>query len=494
MDNKKTSIPANTDDHGPYKILLADDEAEFWVHAIEMAIKISMQGLGLCTITKALTPQQCREKLKQTKFDLVILDNNFGSVDDGECTLGIQLLPEIVNLYPETPLIMFSNFHDPITTIKARAYGAKDFISKTHEPAEIGARILSILKQRQNQTQSQQQRQDLAAIAGAAYSSAVMDRVFEKVVIARLSLSLDTLITGEPGVGKELIAQAIHNARADSPFVRINCGAIPKDLLESELFGHAKGAFTGALTDKIGKFEAACGGDIFLDEVGTLSPAAQVALLRVLECREVIRLGSHLARPIKIRVIAATNDNLDELVERNLFRKDLLSRLRGFEIALPPLRDRKADIPIIVQALLARSDSPQTKIDPLCLEVLEAFDWPDNVRGLRNVLYAAQAAAKAAPAHPMITVQHLPDEFVAAFQINPSDQPEAPRANDGTNSDRHYLMNLDLSLAEANDDFLRHFIALKRQRLGSKVTQRRLAESLKVPRATLNRRLAELGV
>jgi len=200
------------------------------------------------------------------------------------------------------------------------------------------------------------------------------------------------LIHGESGVGKELVAQAIHDlgTRAEGPFIKVNCASLNENLLESELFGHVRGAFTGAGRDRVGRFEAATGGTIFLDEIGDVSPALQVKLLRVLESKEIERVGDH--RPVRIdtRVISATNRDLGQLVTQNTFRSDLFYRINVVPVHVPTLRERKEDIPVLAQTFVeqiaARSSKPITGIDSEAMDALIAYDWPGNIRELRNVI------------------------------------------------------------------------------------------------------------
>jgi two-component system, NtrC family, response regulator HydG len=221
------------------------------------------------------------------------------------------------------------------------------------------------------------------------------------------------LIHGESGVGKELVARAIHEAggRAEGNFIKVNCASLNENLLESELFGHVKGAFTGAGRSRIGRFEAASGGSIFLDEIGDISPALQVKLLRVLEAREIERVGDHRPIPIDVRVITATNRNLDELVSSGLFRQDLFYRINVVPVFVPPLRDHKEDIPLLARSFIediaGRSGKPISGLTPEALEIMLAYDWSGNVRELRNTIEYAFVLCHAT----LIGPTHLPSRI-----------------------------------------------------------------------------------
>jgi len=248
---------------------------------------------------------------------------------------------------------------------------------------------------------------------GILGQSAVMQDLFEMVENVALTVA-PVLITGESGTGKELVARAVHeaSARRDKPFIKVNCASLNENLLESELFGHAKGAFTGAFTSRIGRFEAAHGGTIFLDEIGDIPLATQVKLLRVLEEKEIERVGEHTPIQVDVRIVSATHRNLDELIERGHFREDLYFRINVFPLPCPPLRERAEDIPAIVQAFIRqnakKTDKKVLGVTPEAMERMMAFAWPGNVRELRN---AVEYAFVLCPSGG-IGVQHLPRKLL----------------------------------------------------------------------------------
>ena len=324
---------------------------------------------------------------------------------------GLDLLPELRALQPAPHVIMITAFHDMDTTIEAMQHGAEDYIHKPVDIDELDAaieRILCIDRAR-----------DLVPAEEAAGGrlqmvgrSRAMKEVFKTIgLVARSTTTV--LITGESGTGKELVAHAIHNAgqQAAGPFVAVNCAAVVESLLESDMFGHERGAFTGAVGRQPGKFELAAGGTIFLDEVGEMSRAMQAKLLRVLQSKEFTPLGAKTARSTDARIIAATNVELAERVAAGAFREDLYFRLRVINVHLPPLRERPEDLEDLVQALLARINndlrSGITHIDQAVFDSFADHAWPGNVRELENVLLKAAALS----AGNTLTLDLLPAEL-----------------------------------------------------------------------------------
>ena len=324
---------------------------------------------------------------------------------------GLDLLPELRALQPAPHVIMITAFHDMDTTIEAMQHGAEDYIHKPVDIDELDAaieRILCIDRAR-----------DLVPAEEAAGGrlqmvgrSRAMKEVFKTIgLVARSTTTV--LITGESGTGKELVAHAIHNAgqQAAGPFVAVNCAAVVESLLESDMFGHERGAFTGAVGRQPGKFELAAGGTIFLDEVGEMSRAMQAKLLRVLQSKEFTPLGAKTARSTDARIIAATNVELAERVAAGAFREDLYFRLQVINVHLPPLRERPEDLEDLVQALLARINndlrSGITHIDQAVFDSFADHAWPGNVRELENVLLKAAALS----AGNTLTLDLLPAEL-----------------------------------------------------------------------------------
>ena len=324
-------------------------------------------------------------KLADTDIDLVLLD----VMMPGES--GLEILPKIRAASPETIVVMMSGNATIETAVQATKAGAHDFIEK---PLSGDKLLLTV----QNALTFARLRDDNARLRGRAKSDfsmvgkgAAMRAIFDKVGKTAPSAGR-VLITGENGTGKELVARAIHehSKRADGPFVKLNCAAIPSELIESELFGHEKGAFTGATQQRRGKFELADGGTLFLDEVGDMNPSAQAKVLRVLQENELERVGGGGTIKVDVRVVAATNKDLGAEIAAGRFREDLYYRLAVVPIELPPLRARREDIPVLVEHLIgqvcADNDRKRKRVAPSAMTLIMQHDWPGNVRELKNVV------------------------------------------------------------------------------------------------------------
>ncbi|MBE7522861.1 MAG: sigma-54-dependent Fis family transcriptional regulator [Burkholderiales bacterium] len=326
--------------------------------------------------------------------DLVVLDIRMPG------RTGLQALPEFKRVCPTAPVIMITAFHEMESTIQAMQGGATDYIQKPIDIDELDAAVAKALRAHDADADSVLV---VPAPGGARPGgevmvghSRVMKEVFKTIGLAAQS-TVTVLITGESGTGKELVARAIHRAGANpsGPFVAVNCAALVDTLIESDMFGHEKGAFTGAVERHAGKFAMANNGTIFLDEVSELSPAVQAKLLRVLQEREFVPLGGRTPQKTNARVIAATNVDLRERVAQGAFREDLYYRLQVVTIHLPPLRERREDVPELVQALLVRINREvrhgTVRMHRDALRCFQAYDWPGNVRELENVLMKAVA-------------------------------------------------------------------------------------------------------
>ncbi len=321
--------------------------------------------------------------------DLIVLDIRMPGRS------GLEGLPDFKARFPGAGIIMITAFHDMESTIQAMQRGADDYIHKPIDIDELDSAVNRILANASsdNKVQMLNSKDNPPAMVGR---SRKMKEIFKTIGLVADS-PVTVLITGESGTGKELVARAIHrsSSRADGPFVAVNCAALVETLLESDLFGHEKGAFTGAVSNQPGKFALARGGTIFLDEIGETSPAIQAKLLRVLQEKEFTPLGAKKVETTDARVIAATNIDIEESVRNGRFREDLYYRLQVVNIHLPPLRERKGDLLDLVQALLARINREMhCNISGLTLEVMECFqryDWPGNIRELENVLMKSAA-------------------------------------------------------------------------------------------------------
>ncbi|NIP29656.1 MAG: response regulator [Candidatus Dadabacteria bacterium] len=339
-------------------------------------------------VTTACDGNEAISKLNNNKYDLAIVDIQMPGLN------GIGVLKEVVENYEDTAVIMITAFASHETAIEAMKLGAYDYITKPFKIDEIKIIIEKAIERKGLEDENKRLKQELDNKYGFSNiigRSNAIKSVFE--LINRISkLKVNVLITGESGTGKELVARAIHynSTRLDGPFVPVNCGAIPENLLESELFGYVKGAFTGANHDKKGLFEEANGGTLLLDEIGDMHMHLQVKLLRAIETREIRQLGNNESVPIDVRIIAATNKVLEKEVSEGAFREDLFYRLNVINIAIPALRQRKEDIaPLAVHFLKKYSKDMDKKISGIsseALEVLEKYHFPGNVRELENII------------------------------------------------------------------------------------------------------------
>jgi len=375
------------------RILVVDDDLAFRESVAEL---LAQDGHLVATAEDAAAAVTA---LDRQRFDLLLLDLHMPGPD------GITLTDLLRRRGERIPVLMVSGFSTVDAAVRALHHGVDDFLTKPVEPDDLCRRVADLLARRPRAPRQEDAGSETARIVGR---SEVMREVLE-AVHAVAPTTATVLVTGETGTGKELVARAIHaGSGRRGPFVAANCAALAPGVLESELFGHVRGAFTGAVHDRPGLFRSAQGGTIFLDEIGDVDPNAQRGLLRVLQEREVTPVGSARAVAVDVRVIAATNRDLRVQVEQGRFRDDLFYRLNVFPVHLPPLRDRREDIPALVEALLetlAASVPPVPTISPAALRLLQSHDWPGNVRELRAVL---EASAIRSTGGPRIDVQHLP--------------------------------------------------------------------------------------
>lgn len=360
------------------RILVVDDEA-----SLREVLTIMLQREGY-EVESAANGAEAQARLQECAFDLVISDIKMPKVS------GLQLLNFIREQAPETMVIMITAFSTSEEAVEAMKLGAFDYITKPFRNDEIRLIVHNALERKNLRQENQELRQELGqrySFANMVGKSQSMQEVYElirKVAVSRANV----LVTGESGTGKELVAKAIHfnSERSASPFVPINCGAIPETLLESELFGHEKGAFTGATGLKAGLFEVANHGTIFLDEIGELPASMQVKLLRVLQEREFRRVGGTRNLPVDVRLIAATNKDLANETREGRFREDLYYRLNVIHIPMPPLRERTEDIPLLISHFYRSHAGHDVRISPAALRLLLDYPWPGNIRELHNVL------------------------------------------------------------------------------------------------------------
>ena len=330
--------------------------------------------------TEAMDGQEGISMVKKQEFDLILCDIKMPKKD------GIEVLDFIRNHSPATPVVMISGHGNLETAVKAMRMGAFDYISKPPDLNHLLSTVRSALQLKAQPARVQKTVKKLNASQQMVGESDAMQRI-HKLISKVAPTQARVLVQGPNGSGKELIADAIHknSLRSKGPFVEVNCAAIPSELIESELFGHVKGAFTSAHKDRKGKFEAAHGGTLFLDEIGDMSLPAQAKVLRALQEHKVQRVGSDKDISVDVRVVAATNKNLYEEINARRFREDLFHRLAVIEIQVPPLNDRRSDIPLLINHFNAALMPPKS-IEQNAVKLLKEMNWTGNVRQLRNVV------------------------------------------------------------------------------------------------------------
>ncbi len=373
-----------------------------------------------------------REILEEDEYSVIVVDDGAKAVDSvikygPDCAIldvrmpvldGMEAFLKIKDLAPELPVIFLTAYGSSDIAIKAMKKGAYDYLTKPFDLEELKIKVKKAIELREISSQAKQINPSFNYTADEIIGdSQKMQEVYKEV--GRVADSDATvLLRGESGTGKELIARAIylHSNRKNKPFVVVNCAAIPDTLLESELFGHEKGAFTDAINRQIGKFEAAADGTIFLDEIGDMSLNLQAKLLRVLQEKTFNRVGGNETLTSNARVIAATNRNLEEIVEKGEFREDLYYRLNVVSITIPPLRERKEDIPLLVSYFISKYSKKYNKVvQGVSQDVMALFmdyDWPGNVREIENTI----ARGVIITAAPLIMKEHLPHEFVQKIE------------------------------------------------------------------------------
>ncbi len=362
------------------KILIVEDE-----ETIRRVLKkVLLEENDAYEIIEAFDGVQAIEIIKSNKIDLILCDIKMPKKD------GIDVLKFLIKDYPEIPIIMISGHGDLETAVESMRLGAYDYISK---PPDLNRLLNSVRSAVKNNIFRKKNKSNLKKVKDfkiIGESSGIKDI---KVIIEKVAkTNAKVLILGSNGSGKELVANQIHlnSSRCDGPFIEVNCAAIPSELIESELFGHIKGAFTSAIKDKVGKFEAANGGTIFLDEIGDMSLSAQSKVLRALQEHKIQRVGSEKDLLVDVRIVAATNKNLSMEIINNNFREDLYHRLAVILIKVPSLNDRKSDIPLLIkhflQLISIENNSSLKTIETDAIKKLQNFNWTGNVRELRNVV------------------------------------------------------------------------------------------------------------
>ena len=378
------------------RLLIVDDDEDV-LHALRLLLKKHAQS-----VHTEKNPERIPSLIRNEEYDLILLDMNFKQ-DVTSGREGFHWLGQILEYDPASVVVMITAYGDVETAVRAIKEGATDFVVKPWQNERLLATLSSASRLRETRrevhrlrSRGRQLARDLdhpfqEFVGGAAPS---MQRVFETIEKVA-GTDANVLVLGENGTGKELVARALHRAsqRKDEVFVTVDMAAIAESLFESELFGHTKGAFTDARDDRAGRFEVASGGTLFLDEIGNLSAPLQAKLLTALQRREVIRVGSNKSIPFDVRLICATNMPIYEMVREKSFRQDLLYRINTVEIRLPPLRDRVADIPLLVDFFLdqycQKYQKPVRGTSPGALAKLEKYRWPGNVRELQHMIERA---------------------------------------------------------------------------------------------------------
>ena len=387
-------------------ILVVDDEINIRGALVTMLEKKGHQVRGVATAEEGLV------QLEAAPAELVITDLRMPGIG------GMEFLCRLKDAWPDTEVVVMTAYGSIDTAVEAMRLGAYDYLTKPIDRERFPIVVDKALERHALTTENKQLRDRLETrtrFDQMVGESEPMQRVYSLVEMVADS-DVTVLLTGESGTGKELIARAIHHksTRADGPFITMNCGALPDNLFESELFGYEKGAFTGAMATKMGRFELADGGTLLLDEVGELSLKSQVDFLRVLETKEFRHLGGTKLLKVDTRIIAATNRNLQEAVKQGDFREDLYYRLNVVPIRLPPLRDRADDVPLLVDRFLAEC-SAQHRREPKdvsreAMRLLRLYGWPGNIRQLRNLMERLVVTVK----DSMIQPEHLPEEIQAS--------------------------------------------------------------------------------
>jgi DNA-binding NtrC family response regulator len=437
------------------RLLLVDDDRAFRVSTSELLRQDGYEVEAVANGAEAV------DALKAGPFDLMLLDLRMPGID------GTSLVTALREWGNGIPVLMISGFGTVDAAVRALHAGADDFLTKPVEPEVLSDRVARLLERRPAAEYVERH----SMPGGLVGRSPAMKMVFEAI---RLVAPTDTtvLVLGETGTGKELVARSIHelSERSDGPFLAVNCAALPESLLESELFGHLRGSFTGAHRDKTGLFQAADGGTLLLDEIGDISPAMQHRLLRVLQERELMPVGAIRPVNVNVRVIAATNRDLRADVAAGRFRDDLFYRLNVFRIELPALRERRADVPLLVEHGLDRlavrgGDRPSCS--PFAMRMLQAYDWPGNVRELFAVLESARIRSSSA----RIEAQHLPSEVRESIGTGTASRLESRYRADAPAADERAAIVAALEQAEGVRSRAAELLGMGRTTLWRKMKQ-----------------------
>ncbi len=448
-------------------ILVVDDEA-----SIRQSLEGILQDEGFRTVF-AENGEKALEKIREENPELVLLDIWMPGID------GIETLRRARELWPDLLVVMMSGHGTIETAVRALKLGAYDFIEKPLALEKVLLSIQHALKMNQLLEENRSLKARIAKDYEMIGSSPLIRQLKQQIGIAAPTNGW-VLITGENGTGKELVARGIHNLshRRDKPFVEVNCAAIPEDLIESELFGHEKGSFTGATAQRRGKFDQANEGTLFLDEIGDMSLKTQAKVLRILQERKFERVGGNRTIEVDVRVIAATNKNLEEEIAQGNFREDLFYRLNVLPFHVPPLRERRDDIPALANHFLeyfSRQESREIKaLSPEALADLKNYTWPGNVRELKNLIERLVIMTPGS----VISQENLP--------------PNLTTRQSGDLSGQRVLGSAASNLKEAREEFERDFILQKLEENDWNIS--RTAEIIDLERSNLHRKIKSYGI
>jgi len=462
------------------RILVVDDE-----DAIRRSLTMMFEFEGFDCETASSGPEAV-QVIERAEIDLVILDVKMAGLD------GLDTLRLLRERARDVPVIMLSGHGTVKTAVEATRLGAFDFLEKPPETEKLLVAARNALEKRRLVIENRRLRLETNGPGDLVGSSAAIQQVFARIRKAAPT-NATVLIRGESGVGKELVAREVHrlSARADESYVSVNCAAIPDELIESELFGHEKGSFTGATERQIGKFEMAHKGTIFLDEIGDMSARAQAKVLRVLQEGEVERIGSQKTIKVDVRVIAATNKNLEDAIETGSFREDLFFRLSVIDIQVPPLRNRVDDIKSIAAHFVARSAAqhgvPVKRISPEFAAALQSREWRGNVRELKNVIDRLMILVDDDTLRP----EHLDGVPQAKPSVSPivAAQPQTPSPVSAAESSASLPQG---SLREFKEGSERAFIVAKLRENGWNISA--TAQAIDTPRSNLYKKLEQYGI
>lgn len=467
------------------RLLVADDERSMR-ELLELVFK--REGHQVTSVSNG---REALAALAQSSCDLIITDVKMPDLN------GIELLKAVRDQAPDTMVIMMTAFATINSAREAFKLGADDFIQKPFDVDEFKLIVRKALEKRDLRQENALLKRELhrrGQLGDIIGRSPKMQAVYQMIETVAANSST-VLVNGESGTGKELVARAIHNlsARRDRPFVSVNCGAFTETLLESELFGHVRGAFTGAAASHRGIFETASGGTVFLDEISETSPAFQVRLLRVLQEQEVRPVGASEPRRVDVRIVAATNRRVQDLLSADDFRQDLLYRLSVIHIELPPLRQRREDIPLLIEHFLQRASrrlQRQVQVTPDTMNWLSGLAWPGNVRELENAVERAVTLNASGQLLPEDFTQFTPAPFITAPELSAAMQAAAePQPETAAEAPPHaWVCRVPATLDEIERE---HIIATLRYTGGNKL---RAAELLGIGRYSLYRKAERLGL